>query len=162
MPLWVALGGLGTWITPSGMLGLACALILLTPRGHHPLPGRFWFNLGQLALIVVALWSVFWIVIRLLGAVQYGYVPGEWTTSMVSFQLDRAPIVLPRPWVLTVPAWAYLAVAIVWVALMATAFVRLDGWSWRMVSAGGTYRRGSPTSPAAVGSAPAGDERLER
>jgi hypothetical protein len=109
------------------------------------------FNLLQLALILLSLAAV----VSLIAAIPFGLLAnpdmgiagsGQRANELSWFN-DRAPGVLPRPWVFSLSLWWYKALMLAWALWLAFALVRWLPIAWRALGAGGFWRK-TPRPPA--------------
>jgi hypothetical protein len=117
------------------------------------------FNLLQVVLILLSLAAV----VSLVAAIPFGLLAnpdmgiagsGQQADELSWFN-DRAPGVLPTPWVFSLSLWWYKALMLAWALWLAFALVRWLPIAWRALGAGGFWRKTPRTpepTPAAHGS----------
>jgi hypothetical protein len=144
---WLLLGlGLSTFSWSALLLFVAWTFAM---RWREGLVVEQWsdrrFNLLQMGLILLSIAAVATLVaaipngllaspdMRIAGVGQYAHA--------LSWFNDEARGVLPRPWVFSLSLWWYKAAMLLWALWLAFALVRWLPPAWRVLGAGGFWRR---------------------
>jgi hypothetical protein len=150
---WLLLGlGLSTF---SWSALLLFAAWMFAMRWREGFTGGQWsrrkFNLLQSVLILLSVAAV----ITLVAAIPSGLLgnpdmriagAGQQASELTWFN-DRAPGILPVPWVLSVSLWWYKAAMLLWALWLAFALVRWLPFAWKALWTGGFWR-GRTAAPA--------------
>jgi hypothetical protein len=140
---WLLLG-LGFAITASWTALLLGALLLMMGKRAKLDPEKsvFWFDFIQVFLIIFTVATG----LALIQGISHGLlgrpnmqiaqaIPGE----LLHWYQDKANMVSPRAWVLTVPMWYYRLLMLLWSLWFVFALVRWLPWMWKCFSAGGVW-----------------------
>ncbi len=144
---WVLLG-LGLTQVPAAMaLLIGGWLLALAIRGKLDMPRHgLAFNAIQIGLVV---WSCA-ALISLLVAVQSGLtgapemqIVGNGSShTALHWTQDHSAGPLARPWVLSLPVWAYRVMMFVWSLWLAWTLLGWLKWGWHCLGNGGMWRKG--------------------
>ncbi|QJD28684.1 hypothetical protein [Methylococcus geothermalis] len=123
-------------------------------RGHGEMPPEpRHFNLIQsgLALLTVLALSILLSAVHqgLLGLPDMGITGYDSSAYRLNWYTDRSGPLLPRPWVVSVPLFAYRLLMLAWALWLAYALLDWLRWGWGCFSAGGLWRQNPGTAPAA-------------
>jgi hypothetical protein len=129
-------------------------LLALGWRAREPAQalGRRTFNLMQLGLVLWTLVALGVLAVSLyqglLGAPEMQVKGNGSSSEMLRWFTDRAPGVLPSPWIVAVPILAYRAAMLGWALWIALALLRWLRWGWDAFTAGEGWRKEPPKPPA--------------
>jgi hypothetical protein len=120
--------------------------------------GRRTFNLMQVGLV---LWSLVALVVLavslyqgLLGAPEMQVRGNDSSSELLRWFTDRAPGVLPSPWMVSVPILVYRAAMLAWALWIALALLRWLRWGWDAFTAGEGWRKKPPRPVVPFGPPP--------
>ena len=109
------------------------------------------FNLTQIgigALTIMALSSLLFAIQQgLLGYPDMQIAGNGSTAFMLRWYMDRADLVLPQAWILTVPMLIYRLLMLAWALWLAFALLRWLRWAWECYSTNGIWRTGKIIRP---------------
>jgi hypothetical protein len=104
------------------------------------------FNITQIgigALTIMALSSLLFAIQQgLLGYPDMQIAGNGSTAFMLRWYMDRADLVLPQAWILTVPMLVYRLLMLAWALWLAFALLRWLRWAWECYSTNGIWRTG--------------------
>ena len=153
---WVLLGLGPLQLDTEWALVLPLALLALGWRTRQPPPSRAWIHdLGQLALLVLTLAALGVLAAAieegLLRAPNMQIMGNGSHAAWLRWYQDRAPAVLPQPFMLSLPVLAYRLAMLAWALWLALACVRWAGWVWSSFKQQGLWhplRRSREPRPA--------------
>ena len=137
---WMLLAPGLTLVPPWTALVVAGWFLALERRRTHPAARALAFDAGQLALVAwtVAFLSGLYAVVHvgLLLAPDMQVTGAGSDGSTLAWYVDRVSGALPRPWVLSLPLWAWKGLMLAWSLWLAASLVRWLPWAWKAFSAG--------------------------
>lgn len=142
-----ALLGLGLTQVPVFMaLIIAGWLVVLGMRQRHAMPAHWLpFNAAQALLVlwtVAALAALFAAVkAGLLGDPAMQIVGNGSSATALHWTRDHIDGPLPRPWVVSLPVWAYRLLMLAWSLWLALALLRWLKWGWQCINQDGLWRK---------------------
>ncbi len=143
---WVLLGLGMVALSPYAPLMIILWFAALGYRRKHPPAAWYWFDLYQLALIVltmVALGTLYATIHHGLLGNAPAYIQGNGSSeSHLLWYVDRIDGVLPQPAVWSVPMWVWRVVMLAWSLWLAWSLVRWLPDAWHAFADGGTWRTG--------------------
>ncbi len=132
-------------------------LVALGARKHWPELTPGWFNLRQLALVLLTLVALGVLVVAvyqgLLGRPEMQIVGNGSSPSQLIWFDDRTEGLLPQPWVLSAPMLVYRLAMLAWALWLAFALLKWLRFGWSSFSTGGMWKE-LPRAPRKVWQAP--------
>lgn len=148
---WVLLA-LGLSQVPIPAIGFVFGwLLFMGWREKSPELSSGWFNLRQLALVVVT-----FVALIILGTSVYEGLLGQpemqvrgngSSASMLRWFMDRTATQYPTAWVLSVPMLVYRGAMLAWSLWMALSLLSWLKWGWKSFATGGLWRSPKKTPP---------------
>jgi hypothetical protein len=135
-------------------------LLVLGWRGREPGRGlgRRTFNLVQVGIVLWTLVALGVLGVSLyqglLGAPEMQVRGNGSSADMLRWFTDRAPGLLPAPWVISVPMLVYRAAMLAWALWIALALLRWLRWAWEAFTAGEGWRKKPPAPPPPMAQPP--------
>lgn len=141
---WIALG-LGLILIPvSQSVWVVIWFGALLVRQKIPFTDKARFNLYQIVLgvLTVNALAVFLSVVRsgLLLSPDMNIRGNGSSNTLFKWYIDRVALDLPQPWIISIPAWSYGIVMLVWSTWLAFALIRWLRWGWHSASYSGVWR----------------------
>jgi hypothetical protein len=128
-------------------------LLVLGWRGREPGRGlgRKTFNLLQVGIVLWTLVALGVLGVSLyqglLGAPEMQVRGNGSSADTLRWFTDRAPGLLPAPWMISVPMLVYRAAMLGWALWIALALLRWLRWAWEAFTAGEGWRKKPPAPP---------------
>jgi hypothetical protein len=143
---WLLLGLGLTQVGPLVAIMIVGWLLALGLRERQSFPeGAFYFNLTQLILVV---WTVAAMVglylsieTGLLGIPNMQISGNGSSSALLRWTQDRIDVVMPQPWVLSLPMFVYRILMLLWALWLAQALLRWLSWGWQCFNKGGLWRK---------------------
>jgi hypothetical protein len=140
-----ALLGLGLSQVPIEAAAVVVGWFLVMGWRKRSIPKNIlWFDLRQLILVfwtLVAVGILFDAIHQgLLGIPDMEIAGNGSSYSFLRWYQDRSGEILPRPWVLSLPLFAYRSVMFFWALWIALALIRWIKWAWSCLGESGFWR----------------------
>jgi len=116
------------------------------------------FNATQIGLALltpVALGCLFYAVEQgLLGLPDMQVAGNDSSAGSLNWYQDRTGQILPQPWLLSAPLWAYRAIMLLWALWLAYSLLSWLRWGFDCFAAGGLWRHRKPSQRPDTGKSP--------
>jgi hypothetical protein len=125
-------------------LFVASWLLALGWRRDHVQEGKLAFNLTQILLALLTLTALVFLFFSiqkgLLGIPEMQIAGNGSHAALLRWFQDRNAEILPRPWVISLPMFAYRIAMLAWALWIAFALLKWLKWGWVCFSQSGVWR----------------------